>query len=160
MNLPGELHLYTDGACSMNRGGFGCVLVNPITEFHKEIADGPYSPTTNNQMEMMSVIAGLEFVKNRLGSKRLRVFSDSQYVVRGINEWLPGWKSNLWFTSSNKPVKNQSLWKRMDAAVQFHEAVAFQWVKGHSGNRFNEIADKLAVAMRQQETNQTKEIAA
>lgn len=152
MRVDRELHLYTDGACTGARGGFGCVLVNPKTDQHIALADGPFCETTNNQMEMLAVIRGLEFVHRRIGAQSLLVFSDSQYVIKGITEWIHNWKRNGWFTSSNKLVKNAALWQRMEKARGLHQMTRFQWVKGHDGNRFNEMADRLAVSKRQSDS--------
>lgn len=148
MRVASELHLYTDGACSSGVGGFGCALVNPATEKHVSFSDGPFSETTNNQMEMMAVIAGLRFAQQRVGSSRILVISDSKYVINGITEWIHNWKKNGWFTASNKPVKNVELWQRMEACRDAHEFTRFEWVKGHNGNKFNELADRLAVNKR------------
>lgn len=144
-----KLTLYTDGACSQTTGGFGSILVRPDTKQHIKFGGGPYKDTTNNQMEMMAVIAGLEFAHTRMGPQDLLVISDSKYVINGITEWIHGWKRNGWFTSAGKVVKNESLWKRMEAEVNRHRAIEFKWVKGHNGNEFNEMADQIAVAYRE-----------
>lgn len=148
MRVQSLLHLYTDGACHAGIGGFAGVLVNPSTGKHIEVSDGPFIETTNNQMEMMAVIAGLEFVHRRIGAQNIKVYSDSKYVVRGITEWINSWKRNGWFTAKNKLVKNAALWQRMEAARNRHRFTCFQWVRGHNGDKFNELADTLAVSMR------------
>ena len=148
MKVGKELVLYSDGACSQTIGGFGAVVVNPTTGKHLSISDGPYKDTTNNQMEMMAVIAGLRFVHKRIGAQRLLVISDSKYVINGITEWIHNWKRNGWITADGKLVKNASLWEKMEEARNLHEFTRFQWVKGHNGNEFNEVADKLAVSKR------------
>lgn len=151
MHIPGELHLYTDGACSDTRGGFAAILLNPVTMANVALAEGPYIDTTNNQMEMMAVIAGLEFAHTRIGAQHLRVFSDSKYVIEGITKWIHGWRARNWKTAKGEHVKNIELWHRMDAARALHKAVIFQWVKGHNGNDFNEMADALCVKMRERQ---------
>lgn len=145
MRVKSELHLYTDGACSNETGGFGFALVNPTTDQHIAVGQGPYKDTTNNQMEMMAVIAGLIFVHRRVGQSNLLVFSDSQYVIKGITQWIHNWKKNGWITSDRKLVKNAELWQDMEAARSLHKITRFEWVRGHNGNKYNEMADQLAV---------------
>lgn len=133
------VELYTDGACSGNPGpgGWGCILRFKGTE--KELSGGEPA-TTNNRMEMKAVIAGLEALKR---SCTVAVYTDSQYVQKGISEWIWGWKKRGWKTADNKPVKNADLWQELDALARNHK-VTWHWVKGHAGHPENERADELA----------------
>jgi ribonuclease HI len=135
------IDIYTDGACSGNPGpgGWGALLRWRHREL--EISGGAVS-TTNNRMEMQAVIEALARVR-RAGP--LRIHTDSQYVMKGITEWMPGWKRRDWRTAAKKPVKNVDLWQALDAALQPHE-VTWHWVRGHSGHPENERADALARA--------------
>ena len=139
-----RLVAYTDGACSGNPGpgGWG-VLLQAISDGkvvkERELSEGE-ELTTNNKMELMATIAALEILERR---SEITIFTDSKYVMNGIQTWLFGWKKNNWKTSSKKPVKNDDLWKRLDALCQQHE-VDWQWVKGHAGNIGNERVDELA----------------
>lgn len=139
-----HVEIFTDGACSGNPGpgGWGVVLRSKNTE--KELS-GAEKDTTNNRMEMMAVIAGLEALKRAC---RVTITTDSQYVMKGMTEWLPGWKARNWRTASKQPVKNADLWQRLEKAVQPHQ-VEWQWVRGHNGHAENERADQLAVAARE-----------
>ena len=134
-----QVELFSDGACRGNPGpgGWGVILRWKGTE--KELSGGEAN-TTNNRMEMMAAIAGLEALKRRC---RVTVFTDSQYVQKGISEWLPGWKRRGWKTADNSPVKNEDLWQRLDAAAAHHD-VTWTWVRGHAGHPENERADALA----------------
>ena len=134
-----EVVIYTDGACSGNPGpgGWGAVLMFRGKE--KEICGGEPA-TTNNRMELMAAIEALTALTRPC---KVELHTDSQYVRTGITEWLPGWKARGWRTASKAPVKNDDLWKRLDAARQRHE-VDWRWVKGHAGNELNERADALA----------------
>lgn len=142
-----EITIYTDGACSGNPGvgGYGTILVyNDVNGnvHEKELSEG-YSLTTNNQMELLAVITGLEALKKEC---RVTIYSDSKYVVDAINNnWLDGWIKKGWKTSGKSPVKNIELWKRFLRAAQKHE-IKFIWVKGHAGHEYNERCDKLAVS--------------
>ena len=139
-----RLIAYTDGACSGNPGpgGWG-VLLQALSDGkvvkERELYEGE-SLTTNNKMELMAAIAALEILDR---TSKITVFTDSKYVMNGIQTWLSSWKKNNWKTSSKKPVKNDDLWKRLDALCQQHE-VDWQWVKGHAGNIGNERVDQLA----------------
>jgi len=135
------VRLYTDGACSGNPGpgGWGVVM---MWKGHEKELSGHEEQTTNNRMELTAVIRGLEALKK---SSRVEVHTDSQYVQKGISEWLAGWKARGWKTADKKPVKNQDLWEELDALQQQHE-ITFHWVKGHAGHPQNERADKLATA--------------
>ena len=131
--------IYTDGACSGNPGpgGWGAVLISRDRE--KEICGGEPA-TTNNRMELMAAIQALEALTRPC---KVELHTDSQYVRTGITEWLPAWKARGWRTAAKAPVKNDDLWKRLDAARLRHE-VDWRWVKGHAGHELNERADALA----------------
>jgi ribonuclease HI len=131
--------MYTDGACKGNpgRGGWGAWLRSGDTE--RELFGGD-PVTTNNRMELTAVIEGLGALKRRC---RVELYVDSTYVRDGINSWIHNWKKRGWKTAANKPVKNEDLWRALDAAVAKHE-VHWHWVKGHSGDEGNEKADELA----------------
>lgn len=133
--------LFTDGACSGNPGPGGWGAILRYGEHEKELSGGEAN-TTNNRMEMMAVINGLESLKRDC---EVLIVTDSKYVMQGIMEWLPGWKRRGWKTADNKPVKNQDLWERLDAALATHK-VKWEWVKGHDGHIENERADALARA--------------
>jgi ribonuclease HI len=135
------IEVYTDGACKGNPGpgGWGALLV--CGEHRKELYGGE-PDTTNNRMELKAVIEALNAL-NR--SARVRLHTDSQYVHKGITEWLPGWKRKGWKTAGGKPVKNQDLWQALEATAHTH-LVEWIWVKGHSGHPGNERADELANA--------------
>ena len=141
-----RITMYTDGAARGNPdgpGGYGTILsfVDSKGQEHIRELSAGYQKTTNNRMEMMAVIAGLEAL-NR--SCEITVYSDSQYVVKAFNEhWLDGWIKKGWKRGKNEPVKNVDLWKRMLAAKEPHQ-VSFQWVKGHNGHPQNERCDELA----------------
>lgn len=133
------IDIYTDGACSGNPGpgGWGAILRAGTHE--KEIAGGE-PETTNNRMEMMAAIRGLEALK---GPSRVHLHTDSTYVKDGITKWIHAWKKRGWKTANKKPVKNQDLWQRLEAALERHEVEWF-WIKGHNGHPENERADELA----------------
>jgi ribonuclease HI len=138
-----HVEIFTDGACSGNPGpgGWGTILRAKGQE--KELSGGE-KQTTNNQMEMMAVIVGLEALTRPC---QVKVTTDSQYVLKGMTEWMAGWKAKNWKTSTKKPVKNVELWQRLDKAAQQHK-IEWQWVRGHQGHPENERADKLAVDAR------------
>ena len=133
--------MYTDGACSGNPGpgGWGVLLLHGA---HRRELNGGESPTTNNRMELIAVIRGLDALRVRC---RVRVHTDSVYVMKGITEWIHAWKQRGWKTADRKPVKNVDLWEELDRAVAAHE-VEWRWVKGHAGDPGNERADELARA--------------
>ena len=141
-----SLHAYTDGACSGNPGpgGWGALLVarDGETVLKERELNGGEGETTNNRMELMAAIAALEALER---PSTLTVVTDSAYVKGGITAWLMGWKRNGWRTSTRKPVKNEDLWRRLDAAAARHQ-VEWEWVKGHAGHPENERADALARA--------------
>ncbi|MFK7741183.1 MAG: ribonuclease HI [Planctomycetota bacterium] len=137
-----DVTIYSDGACLGNpgRGGYGTVLL--FGEHRKEMAEG-YQRTTNNRMELLGAIIGLESLSRPC---TVDLYSDSTYVVNAMSKgWLAGWKKRGWKTASKQPVKNKDLWLRMVAAAEPHE-VRWHWVKGHSGDPENECCDQLAVA--------------
>ena len=142
MNEPtGEtpVDIFTDGACSGNPGpgGWGALLRWNGSE--KELSGGEKN-TTNNRMELMAAIAALESLTRPMS---VRLHTDSQYVKDGITQWIAGWKRNGWKTAARKPVKNEDLWRRLDAAQARHR-VTWHWVRGHNGHTENERADLLA----------------
>ncbi|MEM0805882.1 ribonuclease HI [Escherichia coli] len=132
--------IFSDGSCLKNPGGpggYGIVLQYGGEE--REFSDGFHS-TTNNRMEMMGALIGLERLKYPCN---VILYSDSQYLKNGMTQWMKWWKRNGWMTSDKKPVKNVDLWKRLDEAASRHN-VRWKWVKGHAGHRENEICDRLA----------------
>ena len=135
---PGVV-IYTDGACSGNPGpgGWGAILMHKDKK--KELHGGERL-TTNNRMELTAAIKALEALTQPCV---VELHTDSQYVRQGITEWLPGWKARGWRTASKAPVKNDDLWRELDAARLRH-AVTWKWVKGHAGHPLNERADELA----------------
>jgi ribonuclease HI len=139
-----DVEIFTDGACSGNPGpgGWGAILRSKGIE--KELSGGE-KDTTNNRMEMMAVIVALEALTQPCNVK---ITTDSQYVMKGMLEWLPGWKKRNWKTAAKKPVKNVDLWQRMEKAAQQH-TLEWEWVRGHQGHAENERADDLAVAARE-----------
>ncbi|MDQ0470386.1 ribonuclease HI [Labrys wisconsinensis] len=134
-----RLTLYTDGACSGNPGpgGWGAIL---IWGEHRKTLCGGEAQTTNNRMELLAAIEGLEALSRGCA---VDLHTDSQYLRNGILSWIHGWKRNGWRTADKKPVKNEDLWKRLDAAIERHD-VTWHWVKGHAGEPLNEEADLLA----------------
>ncbi|ODU50541.1 MAG: ribonuclease HI [Thiobacillus sp. SCN 63-374] len=133
------IYIYSDGACKGNpgAGGWGALLV--AGGHRKEISGGEPN-TTNNRMEMTAVIRALESLKR---PSTVEVHTDSQYVQKGISEWMAGWKRRNWRTADGKPVKNQDLWLQLDALSQLHR-IEWKWVRGHAGHPENERADALA----------------
>ena len=134
-----KVTIFTDGACSGNPGpgGWGAILIHGSSE--KELCGGEPG-TTNNRMELMAAIQALEALTRDC---RVELHTDSQYVMKGISEWIHNWKRRGWMTADKKPVKNDDLWKRLDAARLRHQ-VDWRWVKGHAGHVMNERADALA----------------
>ena len=139
-----DLVAYTDGACSGNPGpgGWGAILIarDGDTVVKERELKGGAAQTTNNQMELMAAITALETLSS---PSRITVVTDSSYVKDGITKWIHGWKAKGWKTAGHKPVKNEELWKRLDAATRRHD-VTWEWVKGHAGHPENERADALA----------------
>jgi ribonuclease HI len=134
-----RVEIFTDGACRGNPGpgGWGVLLRYGTNE---KLLWGGESMTTNNRMELTAAIQGLAALKR---PSLVTLTTDSEYVRKGITEWLANWKQRGWRTASRQPVKNADLWQALDGLVQGHD-IEWQWVKGHSGHRENEIADGLA----------------
>ncbi|AHI27816.1 ribonuclease HI [Marinobacter similis] len=137
--MSGKVILYTDGACKGNPGPGGWGAVLRYGETCKTMHGGEAN-TTNNRMELMAAIRGLAALKR---SCAVELYTDSQYVRKGITEWMAGWKRNGWKTAAKKPVKNEDLWRELDTEVARHD-VNWHWVKGHAGIPDNELADELA----------------
>jgi ribonuclease HI len=133
------VEIYTDGACRGNPGPGGWAALLSFGEREKELA-GAQEHTTNNRMELTAVIRALEALKR---PAEARVFTDSEYVRRGITEWVSSWKARGWKTADRKPVKNQDLWEELDRLAAQHK-IDWRWVKGHSGVPGNERVDRLA----------------
>ena len=135
-----EVTIYTDGACSGNpgKGGWGAIL---IYAKEKKYMSGSKQLTTNNQMELTATIEALKAI---LKPSNIALYTDSKYVKNGITSWIFNWKKNGWKTANKKPVANKDLWIELEKYVDFH-SVSWFWVKGHSGDHYNEIADELAV---------------
>jgi ribonuclease HI len=133
------VQIYADGACKGNPGpgGWGALLA---WNGHERELCGGERGTTNNRMELLAIIRALESLNRR---SVVAVYTDSQYVQKGMTEWVSGWKRRAWKTADNKPVKNVDLWQRLDELSRSHE-VSWHWVKGHAGHPGNERADALA----------------
>ena len=141
-SAPPRVELYTDGACSGNPGpgGWAFILRHPVSG--KELKrSGGERETTNNRMELQAVIQGLQELTR---ASRVDLFSDSQYVLNGLKDWIKSWKSRGWKTADKKPVKNRELWEALDALAHQHE-VRFHWVRGHNEHPENEECDRMAV---------------
>jgi ribonuclease HI len=138
--MNNKIIIYTDGACSGNpgKGGWGAVLIH---EGNEKYLSGYDKMTTNNKMELTATIESLKSIKTK---SKIELYTDSQYVKNGINSWIINWRKNGWKTASKKPVANKELWIALDECAAKHEVIWF-WVKGHAGNKYNEIADELAV---------------
>jgi ribonuclease HI len=134
-----EVIIYTDGACSGNPGPGGWGALLQCRDNERELSGGE-AATTNNRMELMAVIEALNALKKPV---RAVVHTDSQYVQKGISEWIHGWKRKGWKTASGSPVKNVDLWQALDSAARVHQ-VEWKWVKGHAGHPENERVDRLA----------------
>lgn len=134
-----QVVIYTDGACRGNPGpgGWGALLRSMGRE---KLLRGGERATTNNRMELMAAISALEALREPC---EVQLYTDSNYLKQGVNEWLPQWRLRNWRTADRKPVKNQDLWERLDAAARRHKIV-WHWVRGHSGDAGNELADRLA----------------
>ena len=133
------IEIYSDGACKGNpgRGGWGALLNSGI---HRKELFGGEMETTNNRMELTAVIESLKALKK---PSEVRIYTDSQYVKKGVQEWMVGWKARGWRTADKKPVKNVDLWQTLEPLLAQHD-IEWRWVKGHSGNPGNERADELA----------------
>jgi ribonuclease HI len=134
-----KIIIYTDGACSGNPGvgGWGAIL---MYNKHEKKISGGNKETTNNQMEIRAVIEALKIIKK---PSEIIINTDSKYVMDGITKWIFGWKKNGWRTADRKAVKNSELWQELDQEVSRHK-IEWRWVKGHSGDKYNDIADELA----------------
>ncbi len=134
--------LYTDGACSGNPGpgGWAYILKHPASGKERKDA-GAEAETTNNRMELRAVIEGLAALSR---PTKVELTSDSQYVLKGLKEWMKGWKAKGWKTADKKPVKNRDLWEALDALQQRH-TLNFHWIRGHQGHAENEECDRMAV---------------
>ncbi len=133
------VHAYTDGACKGNPGPGGWGVLLQAAGARRELFGGEML-TTNNRMELMAAIMALESLRKPC---EVQLFTDSQYVLKGMTEWLPGWKARGWKTADRKPVKNVDLWQRLEQALAPH-TVQWIWVRGHTGDAGNEAADALA----------------
>lgn len=140
------VHLFTDGACSGNPGpgGWGLIMRHPATGKEAE-RSGAEKSTTNNRMELMAVIEGLKMLSK---PSIVELYSDSQYVLKGLKEWIHSWKRRGWKTADKKPVKNVELWKQLDELASKHD-LRTHWIRGHDGHPENERADQLAVQARE-----------
>jgi ribonuclease HI len=134
-----SVEIYADGACSGNPGIGGFAAILKSGDKVRELS-GCEKMTTNNRMELLAVISALDTLKRPC---RVRVTTDSNYVVKGMNEWIEGWRKRNWLNSQNKPVLNRDLWERLLAVASQHE-VQWAWVKGHNGHHENERCDELA----------------
>ena len=133
------IDIFTDGACSGNPGPGGWAAILRYGEAEKELSGGEKA-TTNNRMELTAVIEGLKALKR---AEAVTIHTDSRYVMDGASKWLKGWKAKGWKTASKQPVKNEDLWRALDAAMDGHQ-IRWVWVAGHSGHPENERADTLA----------------
>ncbi len=139
MKMSNRVEIFTDGACRGNPGpgGWGALLRFKDNE---KMLKGSEKETTNNRMELQAAISALESLSR---SCQITLTTDSRYVMDGVQQWLPNWKMRGWKTASKKPVKNEDLWRRLDELIQQHD-IHWQWVKGHSGHKENELVDQLA----------------
>jgi ribonuclease HI len=139
MNQFSEVIIYTDGACSGNPGPGGWAALLKFGSHKKELSGGERQ-TTNNRMELTAAIEALKALKRPC---RVRFYTDSEYLRKGITEWMENWKRRGWKTSGKKPVKNQDLWQALDREIEAH-TIEWHWVRGHAGQRENERVDQLA----------------
>ena len=139
--------IYVDGSCIRNLGpgGYAAIIIAPDSTQRRII--GSESHTTNSRMELTAAIAGLQEFRERT---ELTVKSDSQYLIRGMNEWLDAWKERGWRKADNKPVENPDLWKRLNS-LELRHRITWTWVRGHAGDQMNELADRLAWEAAQRE---------
>ena len=135
-----KFKIYTDGACSGNpgKGGWAAIILD---DSNQSSISGSESSTTNNRMELMAPIMALKKIKKK---SDITIFTDSKYVKDGITDWIKKWKQNNWKSSNRKPVKNKDLWIKLDNSCQKHK-ITWKWVKAHAGNKYNNLADELAV---------------
>jgi ribonuclease HI len=153
--MEASLKIYTDGGCSGNPGPGGWAYVMVLETFQGpkvlEESSGGEKDTTNNRMELTAVIESLRALKTAAADpqnslpRRAVILTDSQYVQKGITEWIHKWKKNAWRTSDKKPVKNQDLWMELDSLAG-ELSPGWEWVKGHAGNEYNERCDRMAQA--------------
>jgi len=136
--MKDDIIVYTDGACSGNpgKGGWAALIISQQDE---QIISGSEELTTNNRMELMAVIQSLIKIK----SNKINIFTDSKYVKNGIEEWIHKWKKNGWITANKQPVKNKDLWVQLDN-LRENKNIKWQWVKGHSTDRYNNLVDEAA----------------
>ena len=139
MSEQGVVEIYSDGACRGNPGPGGWGVLLRYNQQEKELWGGE-ADTTNNRMELMAAIRALEALKRR---SRVKLYTDSLYVMKGISAWIKDWKRRGWRTADKKPVKNEDLWRRLDELASQHD-IEWHWVKGHAGHPENERADRLA----------------
>ena len=141
-----KIKIYTDGACVGNPGPGGWAAIIFLENYKKEIFGGE-KLTTNNRMELMATIKALEYCKNQIDksvtSKNIEIYTDSTYVKEGITSWIKNWEKNNWKTASKKNVKNVDLWKKLKELVK-SSSIEWKWVKGHSNDPMNDLADELA----------------
>jgi ribonuclease HI len=141
-----SLKIFTDGGCSGNPGPGGWAYVMVLETFQGETIaaknKGAEKETTNNRMELTAVISALRALKTMSLPRKTRVITDSQYVQKGITDWIQAWKRNSWRTSDKKPVKNQDLWMELDSLAE-EFSIAWEWVRGHAGNEYNEMCDRM-----------------
>ena len=135
-----KLKIYTDGACSGNpgKGGWAAIILD---DSNQSSISGSENNTTNNRMELMAPIMALKKIKKK---SEITIFTDSKYVKDGITDWIKKWKQNNWKSSNKKTVKNKDLWIKLDSSCQKHK-ITWKWVKAHAGNKYNNLADELAV---------------
>jgi len=135
-----KFKIYTDGACSGNpgKGGWAAIILDGENQLS---ISGSENKTTNNRMELMAPIMALKKIKIK---SEITIYTDSRYVKDGITEWIKKWKLNNWKSSNKKPVKNKDLWVKLDNSCQKHK-ITWKWVKAHAGNKYNSLADELAV---------------
>ena len=140
-NNLAQVTIYTDGACSGNPGPGGWGVLLRFGKHEKELSGGA-TETTNNRMEMTAAIEALTALTRPC---QVEFYTDSEYLRKGITEWMRNWKRRGWKTAAKKPVKNQDLWRELDAAIQKHQ-INWHWVRGHAGHTENERVDQLARA--------------
>jgi ribonuclease HI len=133
------IEIFTDGACQGNPGPGGWGVILRYKSHEKELSGGEAN-TTNNRMELMAAIKGIEAVQKTIP---IHLYTDSEYLRKGITEWIHTWKKNGWKSAQKKPIKNQDLWEHLDKVVSAHK-ISWHWVKGHAGHPENERADELA----------------
>ena len=135
-----KIKIYTDGACSGNpgKGGWAAIILN--SDLNESSISGSESNTTNNRMELLAAIMALKKIKKK---SDITIFTDSKYVKDGITDWIKKWKLNSWRSSNKKPVKNKDLWIKLENLCKDNKII-WKWVKGHSDNKYNNLADELA----------------